>query len=182
MQIKLRNENLVRFRLSLRFHANNATKPKTPPTAMLKSLSAFLTAAPVKVAIPGLVVCGCTPGGSVPVADTVPDRNGALAPDLVGATKLPVGGGPGAAGTRPTLVLGVAGGGTAPGGPLVNGAGGGVAVTNETCGTVTAVVITIMVEAEEMVCVYEIVVTGPGTGTLLVTGGAETMDVITVPD
>jgi hypothetical protein len=52
-------------------HANSAIKPKSPPTAMLKSLSAFLTAAPVKVAILALAVCGCTPDGKVPVADTV---------------------------------------------------------------------------------------------------------------
>ena len=55
-------------------------------------------------------------------------------------------------------------------------------MTNETCGTVTAVVMTVMVDAVEMVCVYEIVVTGPGAGTLCVTGGAETMEVMTVPD
>ena len=74
------------------------------------------------------------------------------------------------------------GGWAAPGGPLVTGGGGGVAVTNETCGTVTAVVMTVMVDALEIVCVYEIVVTGPGTGTLCVTGGTETMEVMTVPD
>lgn len=57
----------------------------------------------------------------------------------------------GGAGTRPTLVLSAAGGTTAPGGPLVNGAGGGVAVTNETWGTVTAAVMMTMVDAVEMV-------------------------------
>lgn len=75
----------------------------------------------------------------------------------------------------------VTGGGAAPGDPLTGG-GGGTAVTNETCGTVTAVVMTVMVDALEMVSAYEIVVTGPGTGTLCVTGGAETMEVMTVPD
>ena len=68
------------------------------------------------------------------------------------ATVIPVVGGvAGAAGTRPTLVIGAAGGTAAPGGPLVNGAGGGVAVTNETRGTVTAVVTMIIVDAVEMV-------------------------------
>ena len=63
----------------------------------------------------------------------------------------------------------------------MNGAGIGVAVTKETLGTVTAVVTTFMVGAE-MICVYKIVVTGHGTETLLVTGGAEMTDVMTVPD
>ena len=62
-----------------------------------------------------------------------------------------VGGVVGAARTRPTLVIGSAGGTAAPGGPSGNGAGGGVAVTNETWGTVTAVVTMIMVDAVEMV-------------------------------
>jgi hypothetical protein len=77
-----------------------------------------------------------------------PPKNGALPV----ATVMPViDGTAGAAGTRPTLVIGAAGGTTAPGGPLVNGAGGGMAVTNETWGTVTAVVTMIVVDAVEMV-------------------------------
>jgi hypothetical protein len=115
---------------------------------MLKSRSTLLTAAPVNVAILGPAVCACTPGGSVPIDEAAPGKNGAL----LAATVMPaIGGPPGAAGTRPTLVLGAAGGTTAPGGPLANGAGGGVAVTNETWGTVTAVVMMIMVDAVEMV-------------------------------
>ncbi len=47
----------------------------------------------------------------------------------------------GAAGTRPTLVVVTAGGA-----PPVAGTAGGVAVTKETMGTVTAVVITVMVD------------------------------------
>jgi len=108
----------------------------------LKSRSTLLTAAPVKVAILGPAVCGCTPGGSVPVAEVAHEKNGA---PLVATVMLVIGGVAGAAGTRPTLVLG------APGGPLVNGAGGGVAVTNETWGTVTAVVMMTMVDAVVMV-------------------------------
>jgi hypothetical protein len=64
---------------------------------------------------------------------------------------LPVGGGAVMAGTRPTLAVVATGGWYTPDGPLVNKAGGGVAVTNETRGTVTAVVMTIVVEAVEIV-------------------------------
>ena len=76
------------------------------------------------------------------------EKNGALP---VATAMLVIGGTAGAAGTRPTLMLSAAGGTAAPGGPLVNGAGGGVAVTNETWGTVTAVVMMTMVDAVEMV-------------------------------
>jgi len=77
-----------------------------------------------------------------------PPKNGALP---VATVMLAIDGAASAAGTSPTLVLGAAGGTTAPGGPLVNGARGGVAVTNDTWGTVTAVVTMIMVDAVEMV-------------------------------
>lgn len=76
------------------------------------------------------------------------EKNGA---PLVATVMLAIGDVAGAAGTRPTLALGAAGGTAPPGGPLVNGAGGGVAVTNETWGTVTAVVMMTMVDAVEMV-------------------------------
>jgi hypothetical protein len=114
-------------------YTSSAIKPNTPPIAIFKSR--LLAAAPVNVAILGPAVCVCTPRGRVPVATVMPVVDGAA----------------GAAATRPTLVIGTAGGTTAPGGPLVNGAGGGVAVTNATWGTVTAVVTMIVVDAEEMV-------------------------------
>ena len=114
----------------------------------MKSRSTLLTAAPVKVAILGPAACVCTPGGSVLVAEVAHEKNGA---PLVAAVMLAIGGVAGAAGTRPTLALGAPGGTAPPGGPLVNGAGGGVAVTNETWGTVTAVVMMTMVDAVEMV-------------------------------
>jgi hypothetical protein len=114
----------------------------------LKSRSTLLTAAPVKVAILGPAVCACTPGGSVPVAEVAHEKDGA---PFVATVMLVIGGTAGAAGTRPTLMLGMAGGTAAPGGPLANGTGGEVAVTNETWGTVTAVVMMTMVDAVEMV-------------------------------
>jgi hypothetical protein len=127
-------------------YTSSAIKPNTPPIAIFKSR--LLAAAPVNVAILCPAVCVCTPGGRVPVAEVAPPKNGALPV----ATVMPVvDGAAGAAATRPTLVIGTAGGTTAPGGPLVNGAGGGVAVTNATWGTVTAVVTMIVVDAEEMV-------------------------------
>lgn len=130
-------------------YANSAIRPKITPTAMLKSLSALLAAAPVKVAMLGPVVCGCTPGGRVPVADIEPQEYETPALEAVADTTLDVRDGPVTAGTRPTLVVTTAGGWAIPAGPLV--AGAGVAVTNETRGTVTAVVIMVMVEAMEMV-------------------------------
>ena len=96
----------------------------------------------------GPAVCVCTPGGSVPVAEVAHEKNGA---PLVATVMPAIGSVAGAAGTRPTLVVGTKGGTAAPGGPLVHGAGGGAAVTNETWGTVTAVVMMTMVDAVEMV-------------------------------
>jgi len=95
-------------------YASSAIKPNTPPIAILKSRSTLLTAAPVKVAILGPAVCVCTPGGSVPVAEVAHEKYGTLP---VAAVMLVIGGPTGAAGTSPTLVLGMAGGTAAPGGP-----------------------------------------------------------------
>jgi hypothetical protein len=103
----------------------------------------------VKVAKLGLALCGCTPGGKVPVADIEPQEYEVPALEPVAAMALPVVGGPDIAGTRPTLVAAAAGGWATPAGPLT--AGAGVAVMNETRGTVTAVVITVIVEAMEIV-------------------------------
>jgi hypothetical protein len=118
---------------------------------MLTSLSKHLTAAPVKVAILGLVVCGCTPNWNVPVAVIVPQEYKALAPEPEAPAKLPAGSGPGTAGTSATLVAVTTRTEVAPDAPFV--ARGGVAVMNETRGTVTAAVMIVTVEAEEMVCV-----------------------------
>lgn len=139
---------------------------------MLTSLSTHLTAAPVKVAILGLV------DWNVPVAVIVPQEYEALAPEPGASAKPPAGSGPVTAGTSATLVAVTTRTEVAPAAPFV--AGVGVAVMNETRGTVTAAVMIVTVEAEEMVCVYEIVVTGPETLTII--GGAGMMDVMTLPD
>jgi len=116
---------------------------------MLTSLSTHLTAAPVKVAILGLVVCGCAPNWNFPVAVIVPQEYEALAPYSEAPAKLPAGSGPATAGTSATLVAVTTRTEAAPAAPFV--AGGGVAVMNETRGTVTTAVMIVTVEAEEMV-------------------------------
>lgn len=112
------------------------------------------SAAPVKVAMPALVVTDWTPGGRTPeLADIVPEKVYELPPganaDPVADANVAVAG---AAGTRPTLVV-VTAGDAPPPPPLVAETAGGVAVTKETIGTVTAVVITVTVEERDMVCV-----------------------------
>jgi hypothetical protein len=145
MHVNQRTNETVPISLS-HIQANSAIKPNTPPITTLKSLSTLLTAAPVKVAILGLVVCDCAPDWNAPVAVIVPQE---YEPEA--AAKLPVGCRAAAAGTRATLVAVTTSTEVAPGAPFV--AGGGVAVTNETRGTVTAVVMMVTVEAEEMVWV-----------------------------
>jgi hypothetical protein len=96
----------------------------------------------------------------------------------VAAAKLPAGGKGDRAGTRATLVAVTTRTEVAPDASFV--VGGGVAVTKATRGTVTAVVMVVAVEAEEMIWVYKIVVTGHET--LPVGWGGGMVDVMTVPD
>ena len=88
-----------------------------------------------------LAVCDCTPGGRTPDADIVPERVYEVPHAMDPVAETIAGVVEGAAGTRPTLVVVTAGGA-----PPVAGTTGGVAVTNETIGTVTAVVMTVIVE------------------------------------
>jgi hypothetical protein len=96
----------------------------------------------------------------------------------VAAAKLPAGGEEARAGTRATLVAVTTSTEVAPDASFV--AGGGVAVMKETRGTVTAVVMVVAVEAEEMIWVNKIVVTGHETLTVGLGGGR--VDVMIVPD
>jgi hypothetical protein len=96
----------------------------------------------------------------------------------VAAAKLPAGGEGARAGTRATFVAVTTSAEVAPDASFVTG--GGVAVTKETRGTVTAVVMVVAVEAEEMIWVYEIMVAGHEILTVGCGGGR--VDVMTVPD